>query len=686
MSSNIPPDFSDLRDIPEDEGTLNRLRSDPRIWIAGIGGVALLITLISVIALVAISSRRANEPRTTNVAVITVRANPTTTPSLTPIPSQTLPAISPTPTIPTPTPTFDLTLTATNLPPQRFASLSEIRGTVQVKANPAAGWTTVSAPMTVPPGATILTSENSSVKVTFTEGTIVRIGAQTQFTLATMSGDTANPSTLLKLDFGKVWTIVTTALGGGKFEVQMPVGVAAVRGSYMSAESNSTDNIEIVTCLEGLCSYNNRNGNVNLITNQQTQSIRGGAPSTPRPLDRNQINDWAKERIPEVLTLTPTATPTSTRTNTFTPTLTRTPTITFTPSLTFTPSNTPTPTFTLTPTPSQTPTNTATTAPTNTPVPPSPTSVPIGAPAKLAIITVPSSATAGVAFTVVVEVRDANGNKVPGASNTVTMSINSGPIGAFSSGTLTLGALNGTATFSDLKLNTSGSYTFKAASTGLTDGISPSPTTINGAGAASYSLAVPTAPASVIAGTAFPVKIEAKDSFGNLASSYSNSVTIAASPSDPLATFSPTTFSGGMLTFNATLKTAGVRVIMITDSVNSPVLTISTANITVTAGTAATLTTNLPSSLVGGAAPVTFTVTAKDTYGNTATSYSNTVAFSSSAPINVPGPVVMSLGTSGLINISAASGSPGTYSFTTFDQVTPGGPPSQEVKSISVSP
>jgi hypothetical protein len=266
------------------------------------------------------------------------------------------------------------------------------------------------------------------------------------------------------------------------------------------------------------------------------------------------------------------------------------------------------------------------------------------------------------------------------------MSINSGPTSVFSSGTLTLGALNSTATFSDLKLNTAGSYTFKAASTGLTDGISPSPTTINGAGAASYSLAVPTAPASVVAGTAFPVKIEAKDSFGNLASSYSNSVTIAASPNDPLASFSPTTFSGGMLTFNATLKTAGVRVIMITDSVNSPVLTISTASITVTAGTAATLTTNLPSSLVGDAAPITFTVTAKDTYGNVATSYSNVVAFSSSAPINVPNPVVMSLGTSGNLNISAASGSPGTYSFTTFDQATPGGPPTQEVKSISVSP
>jgi hypothetical protein len=287
---------------------------------------------------------------------------------------------------------------------------------------------------------------------------------------------------------------------------------------------------------------------------------------------------------------------------------------------------------------------------------------------------------------VIVEVRDANGNKVTGASNTVTISINSGPVSVFNSGTLTLGALNGTATFSDLKLNTAGSYTFRAVSTGLTDGISPSPTVINGAGAVSYSLAVPTAPASVVAGTAFPVKIEAKDSFGNLANTYSNSVTIAASPSDPLATFSPTTFSSGMLTFNATLKTAGAHVIMITDTANSPTLTISTASITVTAGTAATLTTNLPSTLTGGAAPITFTVTAKDTYGNVATSYSNTVAFSSSAPINVPSPAVMSLGVSGSINISANSGSPGVYSFTTFDQATPGGPPTQEVKSITVSP
>ncbi|MBI5350856.1 MAG: hypothetical protein HZB77_16290, partial [Chloroflexi bacterium] len=241
--------------------------------------------------------------------------------------------------------------------------------------------------------------------------------------------------------------------------------------------------------------------------------------------------------------------------------------------------------------------------------------------------------------------------------------------------------------FSDLKLNTSSSYTFKAVSTGLTDGISPSPTVINGAGAASYSLASPFAPTSVIAGTAFPVKIEAKDSFNNLASSYSNSVTIAASPNDPLASFSPTTFSGGMLTFNATLKTAGTYTIMITDSVNSPVLTISTSSITVTAGTADSLIITGPITLTGGGASGTYTVTAKDVYSNTATSYNNTVGLSSSAPLTYPSTITMTSGVNSNVTISASTVvTPVAKTVTVYDFPTTVGPPSQGSITITVNP
>ena len=645
MSSNNSPDFSDLRDVPEDEGALNRLRSDPRMWIAGIGGVALLITLVSVIALVAITSRRANDPRTTNVAVITVRANPTTTPSLTPVASQTtLALISPTPSIAQPTSTLDSTLTATNLVPQRFASLSEIKGTVQVKANPAAGWATVSAPMTVSPGATILTSENSSVKVTFTEGTIVRIGAQTQFTLATMSGDTANPSTILKLDFGKVWTIVTTALGGGKFEVQMPVGVAAVRGSYMSAESNSTDSIEIVTCLEGLCSYNNRNGNVNLITNQQTQSTRGGAPSSPRPLDRTQLNDWAKERIPEVLTLTPTATPTSTRTNTFTPTLTRTRTNTFTPSLTFTPSNTPTLTPTITPSPTETPTLTATTAPTNTPVPPTATQ---GTASRLAFSTGPAAnVVSNSAITINVAVQDAGGTTLTNLNSVpVTLSFGSNPSGATLTvaGANPVGTTNGIASFS-VKIDKVGSnFTLQATSPGLSTALSSAFNVVPAF--FDFTSAVPV---STTAGSSFNITIAAKDAISSTIPSYVGTVNFSSTDSQALlpSNYTYTAGDAGAATFSFTLKTAGSKTITITDT-GYTTLTRTTSSITVNPAAASQFSVTGISSTTNVNTANNVTVKALDPYNNTDINYTGTITFTSSCSATLPSPYTFLLSDAG---------------------------------------
>jgi hypothetical protein len=280
------------------------------------------------------------------------------TPSLTPILSGT--------DTPGPSSTVDLTGTVTNLPFLRFGTLSDIKGTVQVRSDPNSPWKTVNETLTIVPGTTVLTGENSTVKITLSQGAIVRLSSQTQFTLTEMNGTASRTETILGLDFGKLWAIVQN-LGEGTFEVQMPAGVAAVRGTYMSVEHNTTDKIEIVTCLEGSCSYRNINGRVTLNELQQTESIDGKIPSAPHPMDASQLADWNSKNIPEVLALTPT----------LVPTLTHVPTKTkqvFPTSPTST-AHTPTPTRTLTPTvtSTMTTTRTPTTTPTRTPITSTPT-------------------------------------------------------------------------------------------------------------------------------------------------------------------------------------------------------------------------------------------------------------------------------------------------------------------------
>lgn len=94
-------------------------------------------------------------------------------------------------------------------------------------------------------------------------------------------------------------------------------------------------------------------------------------------------------------------------------------------------------------------------------------------PAKqLAVTAQPGGAVSGVAFTTQphVEVRDASNTLVAGASAAVTAAIASGT-GALS-GTTTVNAVNGVASFTDLKIAGSGNHTLSFSSTGLTSAVS----------------------------------------------------------------------------------------------------------------------------------------------------------------------------------------------------------------------
>src|SRR4029079_15535346 len=94
-----------------------------------------------------------------------------------------------------------------------------------------------------------------------------------------------------------------------------------------------------------------------------------------------------------------------------------------------------------------------------------------GAANKLAFSVQPSNTTAGASISpaVKVEVRDSNGNVVTSSSASVTLAIGTNPASGTLSGTKTVVAVNGVATFSDLSIDKAGTgYTLSASSAGLT--------------------------------------------------------------------------------------------------------------------------------------------------------------------------------------------------------------------------
>ena len=120
---------------------------------------------------------------------------------------------------------------------------------------------------------------------------------------------------------------------------------------------------------------------------------------------------------------------------------------------------------------------------------------------KLVFQTVPGSGTAGSASSpaVTVEVEDPNGNVLTGNTSTVTLAVASGRGGFATGSTTSVAAVNGVATFSNLLLDTAGTYTLSAGDGSLT-GATSGNIVVTAAGASK--LEFQTVPGSGTAGSA----------------------------------------------------------------------------------------------------------------------------------------------------------------------------------------
>ena len=149
-----------------------------------------------------------------------------------------------------------------------------------------------------------------------------------------------------------------------------------------------------------------------------------------------------------------------------------------------------------------------------------------GTPISLSFQTQPGNGTVGSTLTTqpVVVINASEGGQAGSATNPVTLSITSGSADLL--GTTTVDSVNGTATFSNLYINQTGSsYTLTASSSGLASAVSTSFSV--SAGAASQ-IVVSTQPSEGPGADGFTTSpvIHFKDAYGNLASS---SATVTAS-------------------------------------------------------------------------------------------------------------------------------------------------------------
>ncbi|HXJ32041.1 MAG TPA: hypothetical protein VNG35_15470, partial [Gemmatimonadales bacterium] len=184
----------------------------------------------------------------------------------------------------------------------------------------------------------------------------------------------------------------------------------------------------------------------------------------------------------------------------------------------------------------------------------SPFNITVGTANKLGFFVQPSSTTGGATITppVQVEVRDAGGNRVTSAINSITVAIGTNPNAGTLGGLKTVSAVNGLASFSNLSIDSAGTgYTLAASATGLASAAS-SPFTISVGAATKLGFRVQ--PNSPTGGVAFsPIQVEVRDAGGNRVTSASTSIQLTLNGGDAAAVLSgsnPVSAVSGLATFS----------------------------------------------------------------------------------------------------------------------------------------
>src|SRR6266516_3156629 len=255
----------------------------------------------------------------------------------------------------------------------------------------------------------------------------------------------------------------------------------------------------------------------------------------------------------------------------------------------------------------------------------------VGPAAKLIFTVQPSNAAAGAGITpaMQVAVQDAQGNTVTTATTSITLAIGTNPASGILSGTVTVAAVNGVATFSTLSLNMVGTgYTLTATATGLTSATS-SAFNISAGAAAKVVFTVQPSTAAAGAAIAPGVQVAVQDAQGNTVTTATTSITLAIGTNPASGTLAGTTTvaaASGVATFSTlSLNAAGTGYTLTAAATSLTGATSGAFNIGVGAAAKLVFTIQPSNAAAGAAITPAVQVTVQDAQGNTVTTATTSI-------------------------------------------------------------
>ncbi len=241
--------------------------------------------------------------------------------------------------------------------------------------------------------------------------------------------------------------------------------------------------------------------------------------------------------------------------------------------------------------------------------------------------------TAGAPFSVTVALQDADGAVATRFHGAVTLTLQTSDNGAAAlTGTATVNAVDGVATFTGLVISPAGLGLALVASSG--DLASGTSATFDAIGGDLAELRATGAPTARVAGDPLSVTLTAWDAFDNVLTGFAG--TVAFSATDPLATLPPdytyTASDAGAHAFDdLVLFTSGAQTVTVSDASNDAAL--ATFEVTVVHAAAAGLVVPAAPAPFTAGTPFSVTVTVVDAFGNVVTDFTGAVALTSTDPL-----------------------------------------------------
>jgi LysM repeat protein len=208
-------------------------------------------------------------------------------------------------------PTQDAATTTTPL----TAMLSELQGIVQMQKAGGGIIQDAASGDTVEEQDIVLTQAESRARLDLSNGTIIRVGPMSHFTLETIEVRPDGAYARIQLTIGKLWII----LNGGSMEIDTPSGLASVRGSFMHVWVDEETGEVVITCLEGECAMGNDAGTMTMHAGEMAVVTNSNQMPQMGEMSDAEVNEWLANNPEATLVVLP-LTATAASTPTFTPT------------------------------------------------------------------------------------------------------------------------------------------------------------------------------------------------------------------------------------------------------------------------------------------------------------------------------------------------------------------------------